>query len=170
MKNRVGGRIGLILTALFLVLYLPPLVFYGIINTGNIIGFVLAGLALVFSIQQFVKAHDSAPKRDYDRSVSGGTRGKLHRQFNHDMGRNTVLIERGGLGNFTADTSIGYDGDRTSHASMIFWIVVLVIVVAFFAQGCVRMNAQDVISQSEWWNVATNLTEKCADVLINSFI
>ena len=55
-------------------------------------------------------------------------------------------------------------------ALMIIAIVVLVIVVAFFAQGCVRMNAQDVISQSEWWNVATNLTEKCADVLINSFI
>lgn len=139
MKNRVGGIIGLILTVLLLVLYLPPLVLYGILDIGNVIGFVLAALTLVFAIQQFRKAVDSAPKRDYDRSVAGGTRGRLHRQYNHDMGRSTVLIERGGLGNFTADSSIGYDGDRTSHAGLFTWIIIFALVVAFFAQGFVRM-------------------------------
>ncbi|MQN01573.1 MAG: YdcF family protein [Lachnospiraceae bacterium] len=139
MKNKVGGVIGLILTALLLVLYLPPLVMYGILDIGGIIGFVLAALALIFAIQQFRKAADDAPKREYDKSVSGGTRGRLHRMYNHDMGRSTVLIERGGLGRFTADTSIGYDGDKTSHAGLIAWIVILLIIVAFFAQGLVRM-------------------------------
>lgn len=170
MKNRVGGIIGLLLTVLLLVLYLPPLVLYGILDIGNIIGFVLAALALIFAIQQFKKASDSAPKRDYDRSVSGGTRGRLHRQYNHDMGRSTVLIERGGLGNFTADSSIGYDGDRTSHAGLIAWIVILLIVVAFFAHGLIRMNAQDIIADSQWWNVATNLTDECAQVLYSTFL
>ncbi|MGN0242411.1 MAG: YdcF family protein [Candidatus Weimeria sp.] len=139
MKNKIGGIIGLILTAVILALYLPPLVLYGIINIGNIIGFVLAGLSLIFALTQFKMASDRAPKRDFDRSVSGGTRGRLHRQFNHDMGRDTVLIERGGLGNFTADTSIGYDGDRTSHAYLITWLVILALAVAFFAQGFIRM-------------------------------
>lgn len=139
MKNKIGGIIGLILTAVILALYLPPLVLYGIIDIGNIIGFVLAGLSFIFAVTQFRMASDSAPKRDYDRSVSGGTRGRLHRQFNHDMGRDTVLIERGGLGNFTADSSIGYDGDKQSHAYLVTWLVILAVVVAFFAQGLVRM-------------------------------
>lgn len=139
MKHKVAGIIGIIITAILLVLYLPPLVLYGILDIGNAIGFVVAALVLIFSIQQLIKASDGAAKRNYDRSQAGGTRGKLHRQFNHDMGRNTVLIERGGLGNFTADRSIGYDGDRESHAGTVFWIIIFALIICFYAQGLVRM-------------------------------
>ena len=158
MKNKIGGILGLILTFVLLVLYLPPLVLYGILDIGNIIGFVLAGLSFIFAITQFVRASDSAPKRDYDRSVSGGTRGRLHRQFNHDMGRDTVLIERGGLGNFTADTSIGYDGDRSSHAYLVTWLLILALVVAFFAQGFVRMFSIN--------TVAAENSDSSADIVV----
>lgn len=139
MRNRVAGIIGIIITAILLVLYLPPLILYGILDIGNIIGFVVAALVLVFSIQQFIKASAGAAKRSYDRSQAGGTRGKLHHQFNHDMGRNTVLIERGGLGKFTADRSIGYDGDRESHAGAIIWTIIFALIIAFYAQGFGRM-------------------------------
>ena len=139
MRHRVAGIIGIIITAILLVLYLPPLILYGILDIGNIIGFVVTMLVFIFSIQQLIKASAGAARRNYDRSLSGGTRGRLRHQFNHDMGRNTVLIERGGLGNFTADSSIGYDGDRESHAGMIVWIIIFALIAVFYAQGFVRM-------------------------------
>lgn len=149
MRHRIAGIFGIIITVVLLVLYMPPLVLFGILDIGNIIGFILAALALIFTIQQFGMAGDDAPKREYDKSVSGGTRGRLHRQYNHDMGRSTVLIERGGLGNFTADSSIGYDGDQTSHAGLIVWIVILILIIAFFAQGFVRIFSVNESSASK---------------------
>lgn len=149
MKNRVAGIIGIIITVILLVLYLPPLILYGILDIGNIIGFVVAALVLIFSILELVKASDGAAKRNYDRSQAGGTRGRLHHQFNHDMGRNTVLIERGGLGRFTADKSIGYDGDRESHAGLIAWIIIFALIIVFYAQGFVRMSSAIVYGNSK---------------------
>ena len=149
MKHRICGIIGIVITLILLILYLPPLLIYQIIDIGNIIGYIVAALVLVFSIQELVRAGADSGKRNYDRSQAGGTRGKLHRQFNHDMGRDTVLIERGGLGSFTADRSIGYDGDRTSHAPAIIWTIIFALIIAFYAQGLIRIASASTVTATE---------------------
>ena len=127
MLKKVKGGIAILLAIVVFLLYLPPLLCYGIINFGNATGYLLALCILIYG---WLQIHGQKVKEDQDPYGSHRMKGNPVRTFNHDMGRETVLIQRGGLGRFIADDSIGYDEKgRKRVKKMIGWILIVMVVI-----------------------------------------
>lgn len=131
MYKKVKGGIAILLSIVIFVLYLPPVLLYGIINVGNLAGYLLAFCFLIYGVLQI---HGQKVREEHDPSSSYSMQGSLVRTFNHDMGRETVLIQRGGLGRFISEDDIG-GNNRSGRMwrKVMGWILFVLIMVLFLS-------------------------------------
>lgn len=125
LRNKISGFVFLALAAVTFILYLPPLVMYGILNIGNITGFCIGALLLIWAVIQLVKGFSSGGP-----AKNSGLGPRLQRRYNSRMGRDTVIIQRGGMGHFSSDPNVIYDGKYSGSnlsGGIISRIVVIII-------------------------------------------
>ena len=151
MYKKVKGGIAILLSIVIFVLYLPPVLLYGIINVGNLAGYLLAFCFLIYGVLQI---HGQKVREEHDPGSSYSMQGSLVRTFNHDMGRETVLIQRGGLGRFISEDDIG-GNNRSGRMwrKVMGWILFVLIMVLFLSVAVLMvrgtMKTPDALSESQ---------------------
>ena len=151
MYKKVKGGIAILLSIVIFVLYLPPVLLYGIINVGNLAGYLLAFCFLIYGVLQI---HGQKVREEHDPGSSYSMQGSLVRTFNHDMGRETVLIQRGGLGRFISEDDIG-GNNRSGRMwrKVMGWILFVLIMVLFLSVAVLMvrgtMKTPDALFESQ---------------------